>query len=148
VAEEFLSESIRSASEEWDDATTPFPKSEWRRGKEFIDPFRKYGNAIAWIEWNGMCTIIKIESLVQKQRAGTALLTKLKEICDKHELRMFGNATAYQPSDCRDLSAVLTQSELVGWYQRNGFVVSYQEASDVTEIWYPDIPNLPKETTV
>lgn len=133
-------DSTTGAKYEWYSVTTPCAKRVIRRGREFTEPFRRYGKAIAWIEWSSICTIVKIETLQGKKGAATRLLSALKAICDKHGLRIFGNATAYQLSAYEDSGGLLSQEELVTWYRHNGFGAKTREDTGMTEIWYPDIP--------
>ena len=135
-----ISNSVNFAKSEWISITTTFPRKEIRRGKEFTDPFRRIGHSIAWVEWDEVCTIIKIEALQVRTGAATRLLAKLKEICDKHEVCIFGNATPYKPPGRPNIEEFLTQEELIGWYEKQGFVTKKSEETGATEIWYPGVP--------
>jgi hypothetical protein len=102
------SSSVGFAESEWNRITTSYPRKEIRRRKEVTDPFRKYGNAMAWVEWNCVCTIVKIEALHVRTGAAQRLLANLKEICDKYGIRIFGNATPYEPPGRSNIEELLT----------------------------------------
>jgi hypothetical protein len=61
--------SLPAAQAEWEAATIPYPLFHKQSyGAVVEEPFRRYGDAIAWLEWQEDCEIEKIETL--KPRAG------------------------------------------------------------------------------
>jgi hypothetical protein len=130
---------IYSAQQEWESETTLYPLiHRLSRGKLEEEPFRRFQNAIAWLEWSEVCTIKKIETLCPKTGAATSLLSFLKKIASKHSVYIFGNPCCYPPSSPEASQSPLSQEELFCWYSRRGFIVDY--GIDCPSIWYPKIP--------
>ena len=123
---------------EWE-ASTAFCPRTWFAGKRRLlvtDNFRRYGEAIAVLEWSSYCVVSKLESLSPRGGAASRLIAYLKTLADSHRIVLFGNATAYVPETQTVLNGLLTQSELEAWYQRHGFVM-HRNSLGIMEIWYP-----------
>lgn len=131
--------SISSAKQEWESETTPYPLiHKLSGGIKEEEPFRRFQNAIAWLEWSGICTIKKIETLRPKTGAATSLLSFLKGIACKHSIYIFGNPCYYPPTSPEATQSPLSQEELFSWYERRGFIVDC--GIDCPSIWYPKAP--------
>ena len=92
--------------------------------REEPDSFRRYGDAIAWLEWDvHCCSIKKVETLCPGSGHAKALLTFLKSLADKHQFLITGNPTAYPPAFSDIGERRLGQNELEEWYERNGFEI-------------------------
>jgi hypothetical protein len=132
--------SLSAAQAEWEAATTPYPLPHKQSyGKIIDEPFRRYGDAIAWLEWQDNCTITKIETLKPRTSAATSLLSFLKTLATKHGIHIYGSPVIYEPT-C-PLAAVLplSQEELEAWYSKNGFLVG-RSSNGVPYFWYPSPP--------
>jgi len=131
------------AIKEWEDKTTPQHKERIVGNKSRIQEFRKYGEAIAWLELDGKHIVIKkIEKLSYEGRgAGTALIEFLKSLADKYQVRLFGSVAAYDLEPPIPNCPTLSQSQLEAWYQKLGFKLSRIPNSDISLIWYPDAPH-------
>ena len=133
---------LQLAMKEWEDKTTPQHK-ERKGGKKIrIQEFRKYGEAIAWLELDSKhIEIKKIEKLSCKGRgAGTALIEFLKSLADKYQVRLFGGVVAYDLEPPISNCPTLSQAQLEDWYQKRGFQLRRIPDSDIVLIWYPDLP--------
>lgn len=129
-----------NAQAEWEAATVPHPLSHRQSYGEFVqEPFRKYGDAIAWLEWTRFCEIKKLETLKARSGAATLLVVFLKALADKHRVHLFGQPIPYAPTCSLAAVAPLSQNELYAWYSRRGFKVG-KSSSGVPYLWYPDIP--------
>ena len=132
--------SIVCAKSEWEAATVPHSCPRTRCNGEIVeDPFRKYGDAVAWLEWSDVCEIKKIETLRPRSGAATALVTFLKALADKYKLRLFGQPIPYAPDCSLAADSPLSEEELFAWYSKRGFVVG-RTSSGVPYLWYPDVP--------
>jgi hypothetical protein len=136
---------LQCAREEWEANTTPCPKKHSLskfRTTFHIHEFRKFGQAIAWLKWNDdYIEITKLEKLPGAgRRAGTPLIEFLKSIADKHHIRLFGNATIYQPDPPRPEAPLLPQEQLEAWYKKHGFQLYKNIETGIVELWYPNAP--------
>jgi hypothetical protein len=80
---------------------------------------RQYGNADAWLEWNRHeVTLLKLEA---RGSGGSAipLVDLLKELADRHGLRLIGTVTAY----CTDERRTADLAKVIAFYWKNGFHV-------------------------
>ena len=128
--------SILSAKAAWEQATLPFPISNQTCGEIMEEPFRQYGDAIAWLEWDDGCTIYKLETLKPKTGAASALLAFLKELAQTHNFVLRGNPVAYVPTSDLPAGDLLSQVELERWFYKHAFAV--RKSSDgVPVISYP-----------
>ena len=131
---------IRLAKVEWENKTIEHSKSRIRPGGDIVqDPFRKYGDAIAWLEWSNYCVIVKIETLFHGKGQATALLTFLKSLADKHQFLITGNPCCYETKVPEVDRNGLNQDQLEAWYRKNGFLIVNGE-SGVKTLWYPTHP--------
>ena len=133
---------LQLAMKEWEDKTTPQHK-ERKGGKKIrIQEFRKYGEAIAWLELDSKHIVIKkIEKLSCEGRGvGTALIEFLKSLADKYQVRLFANVAAYELEPPIANCPTLSQDKLEAWYQKHGFQLRRILNSDIPVIWYPDAP--------
>ncbi len=137
---------LQRARDEWEVNTTPHPKmhrmSEYR---EVFDKqeFRQFGLAIALLRWTEDC--IQIEKLEKLPRGGRKaaipIVNYLKTLADKYHVHLSGKAIPYTPDPpWPDDERILSQKELVAWYERRGFQLYRQGQSTPPWIWYPDIP--------
>jgi hypothetical protein len=132
--------SLSAARAEWEAATTRYPlRHKQSYGETVEEPFRRYGDAIAWLEWEDYCVISKIETLRSRSGATTALLSFVKVLATKHCFRIFGNPVVYEPTCPQAAVRPLSQEELNDWYSRQGFIVGRSERG-VPYLWYPDVP--------
>lgn len=137
--------SLQRAREEWEANTTPLPKQHRVSGFRMAfrtHEFRQFGQAIAWLEWDGKYgDLKKLEKLPGAKRgAGTLLLQFLKSLADKHQIRLFGNATVHEPDPPIPDGPLLSQEQLESWYKKHGFQLCRTVRSDIVEIWYPGVP--------
>lgn len=108
--------SILEARANWEIATTPYPLLRKQSyGKLVEEPFRRYGDAIAWLEWEENCVITKIETLKPRSGAASALLSFLKALTERHCIRIYGNPLAYEPTCQLAAASPLSQQELEAW---------------------------------
>lgn len=132
--------SISSARAEWEAATTPYPLPHKQSYGEIVEePFRRFGDAIAWLDWDDYCVITKIETLRPKSGATTALLSFLKSLATKHGVRLYGNPVVYEPTCPQAAASPLSQDELNAWYSKRQFIVGRSDQG-VPYLWYPDEP--------
>jgi hypothetical protein len=132
---------LHLAEEEWTAITQPAPKTHHRSRKPVTHPFRRFGQALAWVEFDAeQIEIKKLEMTVHPAKgAATLLLEALKAIATKHELRITGAAIAYLPDPPVPPGPFLSQKELEDWYRRRGFQL-VPDRSCITIFWYPDVP--------
>jgi hypothetical protein len=131
---------LLAAQAEWEAASIPYPlPNKLSYGPVVEEPFRRYGDAIVWLEWGDDCIIKKIETLKPRTGATTSLLSFLKALAMKHGIRISGNPVIYEPTGGRAAVCPLSQEELNAWYLKRGFVVR-RSKNGVTELWYPDAP--------
>ena len=108
-------------------------------GEVVEEPFRRYGDSIAWLEWDRYCIIKKIETMRPRSGATTALLSFLRSLAAKHGFRIYGNPVVYEPTCPLALVTPLSQMELNAWYSKNGFLVG-TSPDGVPCLWYPGAP--------
>ena len=126
-----------AARSEWEANTTAFPRERHSRKMVFVDQFRKYGDAMAVLEWSDRCVISKIETLSPGAGAASRLLGYLKLLSGRYQVRLFGNATAYVPNDFAVADQLLGQDRLEAWYRKHGFVL-HKNAIGLVELRYPE----------
>jgi hypothetical protein len=132
--------SISAARAEWEAATIPCPLSrEQSHGEIVEEPFRRYGDAIAWLDWEDYCTIVKIETLRPRSGAATSLLSFLKSVATRHGIRIYGNPVVYEPTCPQAAASPLSQKELAAWYSKRRFIVGRSEEG-IPYLWFPDVP--------
>jgi len=139
---------IQQAQHEWEANTTPYPKNHLVlpvvRNNPIVhkDNFRKYGQAIAWLEWDGKyIEMKKFEKLpCAAKGAGTPLIEFLKSLADKYHVRILGNPLRYDPDPPVPCGPLLSQAQLEGWYEKQGFRIHKIPNSDIPIMWYPDAP--------
>lgn len=131
--------SIERARAEWEVNSKPSPREGRRRNRLVIDEFRRYGEALALLEWTKVCIISKIETLRPRAGAASRLIEYLKSLADSHHISLFGNITAYVPETPHVLDGLLSQAELEAWYKKRGFFV-HRGRSGIVEFWYPKAP--------
>jgi hypothetical protein len=128
------------ARREWEQATTPYPLQHKQSYGEVVEePFRRYGDAIAWLDWGHDCAISKIETLRPRSGAASELLSFLKKLATKHGVRIYGNPVVYEPTCPQARGSPLSQDELKEWYRKQGFAVGWS-ANGVPYAWFPDAP--------
>ncbi|HWW00544.1 MAG TPA: hypothetical protein VNZ64_12665 [Candidatus Acidoferrum sp.] len=133
---------LSAAQSEWESATTPYPlPCKLSYGEVIEEPFRKYGDAIALLDWSDWCVISKIETLRPRAGATTRLLSFLKDLATKHDIRIYGNPVVYEPTCPQAAVSPLSQEELNAWYMNNGFVVG-RSSQGVPYLWFPDVPEV------
>ena len=133
---------LQLAQKEWEDKTIPHPKNHLVGKKIHIHEFRKFGEAIAWLQWDGKYIVIsKFEKLPGAARgAGTRLVRFLISLADKYQLRIFGNLRCYEPDPPIPCGSLMTQDVLESWYKKQGFKINKNAKSGVIELWYPSAP--------
>jgi hypothetical protein len=133
-----------AALKEWEEASTPCPL--WltlpTTGERVQELFRKYGKAFAVVELQDddlgdRLLIERMESPEPKSGAGTSLLSFLKGLATKHGIRIELVACPYPPSMPQPAGTILTEKELVSWYEKRGFV---KKTWGMPTMWYPDFP--------
>lgn len=130
---------ILQARAEWEANSTPAPRMRRQGRCEVTDQFRQYEDVIAILEWTELCVISKVETLRPHVGAATRLLQFLKSLADRHQITLFGNATAYCPDEHRSKIELLSQDQLETWYERQGFRL-HRGSLGIVEIWYPSAP--------
>jgi hypothetical protein len=139
---------LQQAQQEWEVETTSHPKDHfYENGKkqEGTDQFRKRGQAIALINWDGeYIEIKKLEKLPGGGRgAAIPLVNFLKALADKYHIRLSGQAKPYTPDPPLPDDPIITEQEkLEDWYKKHGFQIFTQGKPAPTWIWYPDVPRI------
>jgi hypothetical protein len=132
--------SLSAARAEWEAATVPYPlPHKLSYGPVVEESFRKYGDAIALLEWTDDCTITKIETLKPRCGAAGQLLEFLKRLAVKHYIRITGNPITYPPTCPLAAQSPLSQEKLESWYRKHGFHVGWT-TEGVLGLWYPEPP--------
>jgi len=126
---------IESARAEWEADSEPCPSERRLRKSTVIDEFRRYGDALALLVWTNVCTISKLEAVNPRTGAASQLVEYLKSLADRHDIRLFGNITAYIPDLPGPQDNLLLQSQLEAWYERHGFWI--HRGQKLVELWYP-----------
>jgi hypothetical protein len=125
----------------WEAATSQHPV-EHRRGKRVtVHPFRRYGDAIAWVEWlPSHASLLKIERLDgASSGSGSALLKLIQKICVEHGLALHANVAPYRREpDGEIVDDPHGSARLIGWYRWQGFDIT--KADGAIHAWYR--PNL------
>lgn len=125
---------IEAAQLEWEALTVPAEgRAQRARERGTAEPFRRLGNARAWVEWHGACELKRIESLSPGEGAAAHLLATLKGICGRHGLEIFGHAQIYRPEHVS--GPLLTQGQLLAWFEKHGFLLEAHEWG-VSFRWY------------
>jgi hypothetical protein len=125
---------VQAAQQEWEALTVPVEgRAQRSRQRGTAEPFRRLGQAQAWVEWHEACELKKIESLSPGQGAATALLATLKGICGRHGVVIFGHAQIYQPE--HPAGPLLSQDALLAWFEKHGFLIERHEWG-VSFRWY------------
>jgi len=129
---------LQLAKEEWERNTSPHTKLHpVGRGVIHEHEFRQYGQAIAWLKWDGDCIeIAKFETLQHGQGAATKLIEFLKCLADKYKVGIFGHATAYPPDPPIPEGELFSQEQLEAFYRKHGFKLR-KISNDASEIIYP-----------
>jgi hypothetical protein len=105
---------ILSAKQDWESASIEYTLVSSRsNGRKIEEPFRRFGDSIAWLEWSSYCTIKKIETLKPKTGAATLLLNLLKNISLKYSIHIFGNPIPYAPSHPSIILESMSQKRLL-----------------------------------
>lgn len=138
---------LQQAQQDWEAKTADHPKQHfYENGKkqEGLQDFRKYGQAIALINWAGeTIEIKKMEKLPGAGRgASIPLVNFLKTLADKYHLHIWGQVKPYTPDPPRPEGPPLTQEQLEVWYKKRGFQLFRRDKDASTWMWYPDIPNI------
>lgn len=127
------------AQQAWESATEPYPLNRATRRGSVEEPFRRFGDSIAWLEWCEWCTIKKIETLKSRTGASTRLIVFLKTIADREKIRITGNPLAYEPTSPLAKTAPIFQEQLERWYSNRGFLVQ-TDSYGCPHLWYPNPP--------
>lgn len=134
---------LSAAITEWEAATIPYPLPHKQSyGAIVEEPFRKYKDAIAWLEWEkhdegNVCEIKKLETMKRRSGAATSLLNFLKMISANHDIYIYGNPTPYPPTCPLAAECPMSQEELNNWYVKRGFLVGISK-NGVPYLWYPN----------
>jgi TPR repeat protein len=139
---------LQLAQKEWEDKTTRHPKERLVGKKIRTQEFRKFGEAIAWLRWDGNhIEMKKMEKLPCAGRgSGTSLINFVKSLADNYQVRIFGNPMSYDPDPPIPCGHLLTQGRLESWYKKHGFKIVKIQDSDIPIMWYPDLP--PQKLTI
>jgi len=135
-------EKIRRAQGEWEATTTPHPLEVYLGKKVHRQDFRRFGRAIAWLDWdgeNGRCDVRFMQSLESGAGHAKSLVEFLKSLAIKHSIRLFGNVHACMPH-APVSGRLLDQKELEAWYERRGFRLHRPLEAPFVEMWFPDRP--------
>jgi hypothetical protein len=129
---------LQLARIEWESNSTSHAKLHpLGRGVIHKHEFRKYGQAIAWLNWDGNCMeIAKFETLSPGHGAAAKLVEFLKSLADKYGVTLYGHATVYSPDDPIPQGQLLSQKELEDFYRRHGFKLR-KISNEASEILYP-----------
>jgi hypothetical protein len=131
---------IQLASQEWEANTQPHPKmrliSEFRPEYR-LQPFRRYGYAIAWLEWyESHIEIRKFEALEETGRGSAGKLIRfLIALSNKYKIPIEGQAVPYPPDPPALKGETLTLEQLETFYKKHGFTVRTID-SDRSDISY------------
>jgi hypothetical protein len=107
----------------------------------FKEDFRRFDNAIAWLQWNEDCIEIKkLETLLPHRGGPTQLIKFLKALADEFQVPLWGHARLYELDAAFLKEDLLAQEKLEAFYKKRGFELRKIDAN-TSEIKY--IPNLP-----
>jgi len=127
---------MTDAERAWLELTTPSDRRHVGRRGQVTYPFRQYGQAVAWIEWQpGRAIILKLETLGGKGE-GAKLIRALIQIADQHGIRITGNASPYATPERP--APTPSPEQLCDYYRSLGFevgpppffVISYPPAKE------------------
>jgi hypothetical protein len=129
--------SLQLAQQEWEAKTKPHTKSH-PLGRNVVHEheFRQFGQAIAWLKWDGgRIEIAKFESLQPKQGAGSLLIEFLKTLADKYQIQLWGHSRPYSPDPPVPNGQFLSKEKLENFYMKRGFQLRKIDA-ETSEICY------------
>jgi hypothetical protein len=139
---------IQRARQKWEKETTEFPKMHLVRPVVqnnliyFKQDFRRFGNAIAWLQWNEDCVEIKkFETLHPHGGGPTRLIDFLKALANEFQVPLWGHARVYELDTAFSKEHLLKQAQLEAFYKDHGFQLRKIDA-DTSEISY--IPKIQK----
>ncbi len=129
-----VSRALAAAQAAWYRSTRPSDRV--NRAPDLF-PFRRFGDAVAWVEWRGPepAMLMKVETLAPGKGAASRLLRHLIAIADAHRIRLAGVAIAYATAECADAESATGQQRLEAWYRRLGFAVT-ADAFGVSHLRY------------
>jgi len=131
---------LDQARKEWEDNTESAPKKVTQgtyKKWTVVQPFRRFGEALAWLDWNDdIIEIKKLETLNPGIGGPTKLLKFLQSIADKHGLRISAWIVAYSPDQPALEGKLRTQKGLEEWYRRRGFQIERNPCGGAFG-WYP-----------
>ncbi|MDD5141319.1 MAG: hypothetical protein PHY43_13790 [Verrucomicrobiales bacterium] len=138
---------LQQAQQEWVVNTTPHCKDHfYDNGKwQGTDQFRKFGQAIALINWHGDdIEITKMEKVPgASRRAADSLVNFLKELSRKYHFRISCQVRYYTPDKpLPDGPLIMEQEKLEAWYEKHGFKLFTRGKPASTYAWYPDVPSI------
>ncbi len=124
---------INAAFEAWLEATEEAAPA--REDENTGLRHRRHGHAIGAVDTESdylvLCRI-ETETDHRGQGEATALLERLKSICDRYHVTLLAQATAYDDTG-------LDQRALLDWYQRRGFEIDHGRTAQPL-VWYPRRP--------
>jgi hypothetical protein len=137
---------LQQAQQEWEAVTTPHPKQHfYENGKKQVGKhqFRKFGQAIALLNWCENIEMTKLEKLPSGGRGATIPIVEfLKTLADNYHIRIFGHVKPYTPDPpWSDDEYIPTQEELEAWYKKRGFHLCMRGKLGAVALWYPDVPH-------
>lgn len=104
------------------------------------EDFRRFKNAIAWLQWNEDCIEIKkLETLHPHGGGPTRLIKFLIALADEFRIPLWGHAKLYELDTAFSKEDLLTQEQLEAFYKKRGFELRKID-DNTSEIKY--IPNL------
>lgn len=123
---------INAAFEAWLEASEP---CEDATGAPDDLRYRRIGHTTAAIEQESdylvLCRIAT-DTGARGQGSATRLLDLLRSICDRYNVTLLGQATAYDDSG-------LDQEALLAWYANHGFQIDRDRTAQPL-VWYPRRP--------
>lgn len=125
---------IHAGFEEWLEATEACKAP---RTEDADLSFRRFGHALAVLEMESDYLVLcRIETEPHERGRGHAnrLLKLLTGICDRHQVTLLAQASAY------DGDKGLAQANLLAWYERHDFEVDHSRATQPPLVWYPRKP--------
>ena len=113
---------VHRALQEWESNTTPHPKTHPIGNEIHMHSFRRFGEAIAWLEQCGDCIVItKVETLQPRGGGPSRLIEFLITLADKYQIELCGHARKYVPDLPVPEGHLLTKEELEIFYKKRGF---------------------------
>jgi GNAT superfamily N-acetyltransferase len=122
---------VNAAFEAWLASTDPASPHEPEDGLHY----RQLGHAYAVLDNESTYLVLcRIETDANHRGEGHAsrLIEHLKELCDRHEVTLLAQASAYTRHG-------LDQETLLDWYARHGFAIDRERSAEPL-VWYPDRP--------